>query len=102
MACDFSTLKLGAAAQIIALNRQRFSQSKSKAAIQCELAGGTFLLWYVLITNGTFSIAMAYRYFFQCFNSGTTASMCARTCSAGQFSFAMCATQKSISCSLLS
>lgn len=31
----------------------------------------------------------------------TTASMCARTCSAGQSALAMCSTQKSISCSLL-
>ena len=32
---------------------------------------------------------------------GTTASMCARTCSAGQASLAMWATQKSMSCSML-
>ena len=39
--------------------------------------------------------------YFQCFRFGTTASICAQTCSAGQFSFARCSAQKSISCSLL-
>ena len=35
----------------------------------------------------------------ECFRFGTTASMCARTCSFGQASLAMCSTQNSISCS---
>lgn len=43
---------------------------------------------------------IGFRYF-QCARFGTTASICARTCSAGQASLAICSTQKSIRCSLL-
>ena len=39
--------------------------------------------------------------YFQWFRFGTTASICARTCSGGQLSLDICSTQKSISCSTL-
>ena len=40
-------------------------------------------------------------HFFQCLSSGTTACMCARTCSLGQASLAICSAQNAISCSWL-
>ncbi len=60
------------------------SEAEEISKIKALMRGGFFICLY-----------------FQCFSFGTTASICARTCSSGHSSVAICFAQKSISCSLL-
>ena len=80
------------------------SQNQLFHAVLLSLRSVAIRLYHTLRRHASISTAgcsFAVFYFFQCFNSGTTASIWALTCSAGQLSLAMCVTQKSISCSLL-
>ena len=61
-------------------------------------AGAMEALQKIVRTSFTFLARTIFYSFFQCFRLGTTASIWARTCSGGHCSFAMWATQKSISC----
>ena len=68
---------------------------KAREGVRCA---GRRLAAHLALWDGA---GCARAYFFQWSSCGTTASMWARTCSAGQLSLAMWVTQKSMSCSLL-